>query len=173
MPGYIDKKQVYYYYNNSFCYVFPSLDEGFGIPLIEALRARVPVICSDIEIFKARDHSATPGTRTDLWRAEHEPDFAGRRKVPDLPMEPERTTDCGGNGSKFQHRGGERHSARRKLHGCGEQRLWFYHLHSDRPAGGRHPECSHRGFDRDGNDFLPAGHFYDGQSDERSRTGDG
>ena len=50
--GYINKKQAIYYYNNAFAYVFPSIDEGFGIPLIEAMRARVPVICSDIEIFK-------------------------------------------------------------------------------------------------------------------------
>ena len=52
MPGYIKKKQAVYFYNNAFCYVFPSIDEGFGIPLIESLRAQVPVICSDIEIFK-------------------------------------------------------------------------------------------------------------------------
>jgi len=52
MPGYIKKKQAIYYYNNASLYVFPSIDEGFGIPLIEAMRARVPVICSDIEIFK-------------------------------------------------------------------------------------------------------------------------
>tara|TARA_B100001175_G_C19316846_1_gene545783 strand:- start:490 stop:825 length:336 start_codon:yes stop_codon:yes gene_type:complete len=52
MPGYIKKKQAIYYYNNAFCYVFPSIDEGFGIPLIESMRAQVPVICSDIEIFK-------------------------------------------------------------------------------------------------------------------------
>ena len=52
MPGYIKKTQALYYYNNAFCYVFPSIDEGFGIPLIEAMRAKVPVICSDIDIFK-------------------------------------------------------------------------------------------------------------------------
>ena len=33
-------------------YVFPSVDEGFGIPLIEALKLKVPVICSDIPIFR-------------------------------------------------------------------------------------------------------------------------
>ena len=52
MPGYINKKQAIYYYNNAFAYVFPSIDEGFGIPLIEAMKARIPVLCSDIEIFK-------------------------------------------------------------------------------------------------------------------------
>jgi len=52
MPGYINKKQAIYYFNNAFTYVFPSIDEGFGIPLIEAMRAQIPVICSDIEIFK-------------------------------------------------------------------------------------------------------------------------
>ena len=52
MPGYIKKKQAVYYYNNASSYVFPSIDEGFGIPLIEAMRAQLPIICSDIEIFK-------------------------------------------------------------------------------------------------------------------------
>ena len=52
MPGYINKKQAIYYYNNAFAYIFPSIDEVFGIPLIEAMRAKVPVICSDIEIFR-------------------------------------------------------------------------------------------------------------------------
>ena len=33
-------------------YVFPSIDEGFGIPLLKALKLKVPVICSDIQIFK-------------------------------------------------------------------------------------------------------------------------
>ena len=52
LPGYIDKNKALYFYNNSFMYVFPSIDEGFGIPLIEALKFKVPVICSDIPIFR-------------------------------------------------------------------------------------------------------------------------
>ncbi|MBL6592393.1 MAG: glycosyltransferase family 4 protein [Flavobacteriaceae bacterium] len=52
MPGYIDKNKALYFYSNSLMYVFPSIDEGFGIPLLEALKLRVPVICSDIPIFR-------------------------------------------------------------------------------------------------------------------------
>ena len=52
MPGFIEKNQVLYYFSNSVMYVFPSLDEGFGIPLIEALKLKAPVICSNIPIFK-------------------------------------------------------------------------------------------------------------------------
>ncbi len=52
IPGYIDEKKVLYFFSNAIIYVFPSIDEGFGIPLIEALKLKVPVICSDIPIFK-------------------------------------------------------------------------------------------------------------------------
>ena len=39
-------------YKNARIYVFPSIDEGFGIPILEALSFSVPVICSDIDVFK-------------------------------------------------------------------------------------------------------------------------
>ena len=52
MPGYIDKSKAIYFFSNALMYVFPSIDEGFGIPLIESLKLKVPVICSDIPIFK-------------------------------------------------------------------------------------------------------------------------
>ena len=58
MPGYIDKNKALYFYNNSLMYVFPSIDEGFGIPLIEALKLKVPVICSDIPIFREIAHDS-------------------------------------------------------------------------------------------------------------------
>ena len=47
--------------------------------------------------------------------------LAGTGKVPDLPMATKWPTDCGGNRSKFQYRGCERFSARRKLQCGGEQ----------------------------------------------------
>lgn len=31
-------------YNNAFCFIFPSLYEGFGIPVLEAMRTKCPVI---------------------------------------------------------------------------------------------------------------------------------
>jgi L-malate glycosyltransferase len=33
-------------------FIMPSRSEGFGLALIEAVQQRVPVICSDIEVFK-------------------------------------------------------------------------------------------------------------------------
>ena len=52
IPGYVDKNKALYFFSNALMYVFPSIDEGFGIPLIEALKLKVPVICSNIPIFK-------------------------------------------------------------------------------------------------------------------------
>ena len=51
IPGYISRNMINKFYSESIVYVFPSIDEGFGIPLIEAMKSGVPVICSDIEIF--------------------------------------------------------------------------------------------------------------------------
>lgn len=52
IPGYISRNEIVKLYKESILYVFPSIDEGFGIPLIEAMKLGVPVISSDIEIFK-------------------------------------------------------------------------------------------------------------------------
>ena len=51
-PGYLKVKDIKKLYSESLIYVFPSLDEGFGIPIIESMKSDVPIICSDIEIFK-------------------------------------------------------------------------------------------------------------------------
>lgn len=52
MPGYINRDEAIQYYDNAFVYVFPSFDEGFGIPLIEAMKMSIPIICSNIEVFR-------------------------------------------------------------------------------------------------------------------------
>jgi glycosyltransferase involved in cell wall biosynthesis len=52
LAGYVSKEEASTLYKNARIYVFPSLDEGFGIPVLEALSFSVPVICSDIDVFK-------------------------------------------------------------------------------------------------------------------------
>ena len=41
-----------YCYNNSKAFVFASVVEGFGLPLIESLKCGLPVIASDIPVFR-------------------------------------------------------------------------------------------------------------------------
>lgn len=43
---YVDETELEYLYANAFCLVYPSLNEGFGYPPLEAMRYRVPVIAS-------------------------------------------------------------------------------------------------------------------------------
>ena len=52
LAGYVSKEEASLLYKNARIYVFPSLDEGFGIPILEALSFSIPVICSDIDVFK-------------------------------------------------------------------------------------------------------------------------
>lgn len=43
-PGYVSDTELYSYYKNAMVYVFPSLNEGFGIPILEAFQAGIPVL---------------------------------------------------------------------------------------------------------------------------------
>jgi glycosyltransferase involved in cell wall biosynthesis len=48
MPGFIDEKDKAALMKSALIFVFPSLYEGFGIPILEALTVGVPTIASDI-----------------------------------------------------------------------------------------------------------------------------
>ena len=50
--GYVEDDLLKVLYKNALVYVFPSVYEGFGIPIIDAQAFGVPVICSDIPVFK-------------------------------------------------------------------------------------------------------------------------
>lgn len=47
LPGFVTDAQVKALYSSAFGYVFPSENEGFGIPVLEAMAEGVPVIHSD------------------------------------------------------------------------------------------------------------------------------
>lgn len=47
MPGFVSNQTLGALYRNTVAYIFPSFDEGFGIPVLEAFHARVPVVISD------------------------------------------------------------------------------------------------------------------------------
>lgn len=49
--GFVSNDNLKILYENALFYVFPSLYEGFGIPLIDAQYFKLPVVCSDITIF--------------------------------------------------------------------------------------------------------------------------
>jgi len=48
----VSDPEMNYIYQNAICFVFPSLYEGFGLPLLESLANDCPIVCSDIPIFK-------------------------------------------------------------------------------------------------------------------------
>lgn len=48
----VSDSQLMSLYENSMLFVFVSLDEGFGVPLLEAMTFGKPVVCSDISVFR-------------------------------------------------------------------------------------------------------------------------
>jgi glycosyltransferase involved in cell wall biosynthesis len=44
LPGYVDDEQLRYYYKNAKAFVFPSKYEGFGLPVLEAMKEGTPVV---------------------------------------------------------------------------------------------------------------------------------
>ena len=48
MPGYLPRNQLVSYYKNAICLMFPSLYEGFGLPILEAMSCGTPVITSNV-----------------------------------------------------------------------------------------------------------------------------
>ena len=49
--GFAEENKVKYYSALN-CFVFPSLAEGFGIVLLEAMASSLPILCSDLEVLQ-------------------------------------------------------------------------------------------------------------------------
>jgi glycosyltransferase involved in cell wall biosynthesis len=47
-PDYVDQADLEGLYAAASCYVLPSLTEGFGLPILEAMQRGVPVACSNV-----------------------------------------------------------------------------------------------------------------------------
>ncbi len=45
--GYINEAEKSWAYHHAEAFVFPSFNEGFGLPVVEAMSAGLPVVCSD------------------------------------------------------------------------------------------------------------------------------
>ena len=52
LPGYVPDEDLVILYRAAEAYVFPSLSEGFGLPALEAMASKLPVVCSDIPALR-------------------------------------------------------------------------------------------------------------------------
>jgi len=52
LPGWVGDEQLEALYQSAAVYVCPSLAEGFGLPVVDALRRRVPVLAHDVPVLR-------------------------------------------------------------------------------------------------------------------------
>jgi glycosyltransferase involved in cell wall biosynthesis len=47
LTGYLDRGNLLSMYKNAFIYVFPSINEGFGLPVLEAFKFELPLLIAN------------------------------------------------------------------------------------------------------------------------------
>ena len=47
LTGRISETQLSYLYQNAYVYAFPSLNEGFGLPMLEAMQYQIPIAAAN------------------------------------------------------------------------------------------------------------------------------
>jgi glycosyltransferase involved in cell wall biosynthesis len=71
--GWIPREQLYELYRGALGFIYPSTFEGFGMPVLEAMAAGVPVACSDIpplrEIARSTVHFFDPASDGEIHDA--------------------------------------------------------------------------------------------------------
>ena len=83
VTGYLTNEQLVEYYRRASIFAFPSLDEGFGMPVLEAMAYGVPVIASNTsalpevcgEAAFLVDPQSTEQIAEALYRLVKEPDL--------------------------------------------------------------------------------------------------
>lgn len=50
--GYLTKEELLIFYQKASVFIYPSLYEGFGLPLLEAMKCGVPIISSHLDVIK-------------------------------------------------------------------------------------------------------------------------
>ncbi|MDW8355411.1 MAG: glycosyltransferase family 1 protein [Bryobacterales bacterium] len=53
LTGWIPREELYELYRDAAAFLYPSLFEGFGLPVLEAWAAGIPTACSDIEPLRS------------------------------------------------------------------------------------------------------------------------
>lgn len=71
LTGYVEEQDLSALYSRSTFVVYPSLYEGFGFPILEAMSMGRAVCCSDIEVFRE-----ITGGRAIFFNAENKDDIA-------------------------------------------------------------------------------------------------
>lgn len=70
--GWVEEGEMAWLYSNASCLVFPTLYEGFGLPLTEAFASGVPAIASDIPVLREIADGAArfvPPNDPETWRS--------------------------------------------------------------------------------------------------------
>ena len=73
LTGYIKENDLNKYYSNALCFIYPSLYEGFGLPVLEAMQCGCPVITSNVsslpEVIEDCGIKINPKSNEDLISA--------------------------------------------------------------------------------------------------------
>jgi glycosyltransferase involved in cell wall biosynthesis len=57
LTGWIPREELYELFQGASAFIYPSTFEGFGMPILEAMAAGVPLACSSIEPIRSIVHS--------------------------------------------------------------------------------------------------------------------
>lgn len=60
LMGHVTKEELVWFYNAAEVFVFPSLAEGFGLPVLEAMRCGTPTVHSNLSVLREITDGSAP-----------------------------------------------------------------------------------------------------------------